>query len=111
MPTYGKGEKVTAVRNDGGIFGSDVRAGQAGVVLESTLFGEHSRVLWDNGEVSEVPNETIHKDFGGVSAGPVVDSGRSSAFWDTARERRDRAPYEAPYEPPARRPEGGSVFD
>lgn len=56
---YSSGEKVQAVRDTGGVFGSETTQGQSGTVLESTMYGDHYKVRWDDGHVSEVSSDDL----------------------------------------------------
>lgn len=58
---YTSGDKVQATRDTGGVFGSETTRGQSGTVLDSTMFGEHYKVRWDDGHVSEVSTDELKR--------------------------------------------------
>ncbi|MGH3571598.1 MAG: hypothetical protein ACRDR6_17085 [Pseudonocardiaceae bacterium] len=58
---YTGGDKVRATRDTGGFLGSETQQGQSGTVLESTMWGDHSKVRWDDGSVSEVSNDDLKR--------------------------------------------------
>lgn len=58
---YTSGDKVRAIRDTGGVFGSETTRGQSGTVLGSTMFGDHYQVRWDDGHVSEVSSDDLKR--------------------------------------------------
>lgn len=58
---YSEGTKVQATRDTGGFLGSETTRGQSGTVLGSTMFGDHYKVRWDDGHVSEVSSDELKR--------------------------------------------------
>ena len=52
---------MQAARDTGGVFGSETTRGQSGTVLDSTMFGDHYKVRWDDGHVSEVSSDELKR--------------------------------------------------